>query len=403
MSSTTATCPLRKTLCNRVVTTKTALEVEIYNSIEAVNSVEWNTLLPEDNHLLRTPYLLAAEKANPHIQFRYAKIFDKDELVAVMLFQLINVNNGLRIQPAQNAKERMVNGIKKFINGLDISLLLCGNAFITGDFGFSLKKTTDSSVFVEGLGKVIEEIRKETRVNIVMVKDFRPENIEMGRLLTQYNFKEVGAQPNMEFTIRDNWHTFDDYLKDMTSKYRTKVKSKVKKLKGIESHELSVEEMHQHYQKVFELYSNCSDNAEFNLTTLTPEYFLSCKEQLPESFHIRGYFLEGKLVGFLSYFDIKGEMESHFVGYEPDINRQYALYHNLVIDHIRVAIEKKHSGISYGRTSLESKSNLGAVGVDLNSFVWSSNFFLQTFAHQIFDNMVGDDFIPRHPFKEEVA
>ncbi len=108
--------------------------------------------------------------------------------------------------------------------------------------------------------------------------------------------------------------------------------------------------------------------------------------------------MDDKLVAFMSYFIVDGKMESHFVGYDAQYNNKYAIYHNLLAEHISIAIEKKLSFISYGRTALESKSNFGAKGVHLNSFVYSKNMLLQTLAQPLFNSMK-TEFKDRHPFK----
>ncbi len=398
----TISCPAK--LFSRKNVVCDAIEVEVCTGIDALNKVLWNSVLPDKKMLLQTDYLEAAEKANPHITFKYGIVYENGDLSGVALFQLIKVKNGLRIRESadQNFKTKFINLVKKGVNSVNVNLLLCGNAFITGDFGIYHKKTANKEFFIKGVMKAIEQIRKEERVNIVMVKDFRPENIEEGRLLTQFGFKEVRAQPSMEFDVRPEWENFADYLAALSSKYRTKLKSKRKKAKGLTKRLMTLEEIRENKANIYRMYKDCSDNAEFNLTFLTAEYFVACKEELGERFQVLGYFgEEGQLVSFLSWFEMDGMLESHFVGYERHLNNQFALYYNLLLDHVEFAIDRKMHHISFGRTALESKSNLGAVGVELNSFAWSSNMILQYYAVPLFDSMRDNTgFIPRNPFKE---
>lgn len=397
MMKTTLDCPI-KMLCKTEEVADSTVEVCIVKSISDVNDADWNGFVMENKGLLNTNYLFAAETANPHIKFRYASIYANAELIAVCLFQVIEITNGLRIKKGKSDsfQDWAKTNTKKFINGLSLKLLLNGNAFITGDFGYCLKKTADKSQYLAGLHQAITAIDKEENLNIIMIKDFRPEDIAWGQELTKYSFKEVGAQPNMEFDVK--WDTFEEYLAALSSKYRVKVKSKLKKGKGLVKKELTLEEVEEQYVKIHQLYKRISDNAEFNLTFLTAEYFLECKRQLGDDFHIKGYYIDGELVAFMSYFIVNGKMESHFVGYEAKFNNKYAIYHNLLAEHIAIAIEKKLTFISFGRTALESKSNFGAKGVHLNSFVYSKNMVLQALSTKLFDSMK-TEFIERHPFK----
>lgn len=395
---TTLTCPMKQ-LC-RAEEAISEITVQIAHSVSDINKTEWNDFISADKGMLNTNYLFAAETGNPHIKFRYASIYNDSELIGVSLFQIISVSNGLRIKEIKDPtwKDRVKTYSKKFINGLNVKLLLNGNAFITGDFGYCIKSTANKSDYIAGLHKAIKEIDKEENVNITMIKDFRPEDIPWAQELTKFSFKEVGAQPNMEFDV--HWDTFEEYLAALSSKYRTKVKSKLKKFKGLERRALSLEEIEENYLKIHQLYKRISDNAEFNLTFLAADYFLQCKRQLGDKFQIQGYYLDGELIAFMSYFIVNNKLESHFVGYEAKFNNKFAIYHNLLAEHIALAIEKKLSFISYGRTALESKSNFGAKGVELNSFVYSKNMILQAMAKPLFDSMRSSNFVERHPFKE---
>ncbi len=400
---TTAACPIKQIICKEdTAKNSTALlKTEIFNGIDSVNPVLWESLIEQDRILFGIDYLRAAEESNPHIEFKYATIYDQGELIGTLLFQLIKVRDGLRLKTGDKLTktDKLVNWVKRRINGIDVSLLLCGNAFITGDFGFFMKKGADRNLFVEGINESIEKIKKTNKVNIVMVKDFRPEDLEMGRLLKNYAYNEVYAQPNMELDIRPTWLTFADYQADLVSKYRTKAKSKRKKLIGVEKRELTLDEIIEQKELIHQMYMKCSDGAEFNLTAISKDYYVELKRQLQDRFQVQGYFYEGRMIAFMSYFMEGDILESHFVGYDHQLNHKLAIYHNLLIDHVEIAINKKMKHLSYGRTALESKSNLGAKGTDLISFAWSKNWFLQTFAVQIFDSMRPVDWVDRNALK----
>ena len=121
---------------------------------------------------------------------------------------------------------------------------------------------------------------------------------------------------------------------------------------------------------------------------------------LGNDFLLRGYFLEDKLVGFMSGVVNKTSLDAHYVGIDYELNKQNAIYSRMLYDYVRIGIERKLEYINFGRTSGEIKSTLGAVPEELTCYVRHkksiANFLFKPFLRKIKPAV----FEQRYPFKK---
>ncbi len=398
------TCAIKTFLFGTNTLTKTLpITIEVYDSITQVDNHHWNQFLPENKQFLNASYLRAIELHHNDLKSYYAMIYHDSDLMGLVYFQVIDIHNGLRINDKHDKdfKEKVADLVKSGINKLSVRLLLCGNAFITGDYGFAFKSGLSDDVVVTALNQAMEMLQDLVKPTTALIKDWHPDDLEAGRLLTDQDFKEVHMQPNMILEMWDEWKTFEDYLACLTSKYRKNAKRLIKKGTELERRKLSVQEVIEQNDQIYTLFKNISDNADFNLTTPAYDYFLECKKNAPDLFQIMGYYYENKLIGFISYLVNGDHLETHFIGYEKEHNQQFALYTNVLYDQVKIGIEAGVKAIYFGRTALEIKSNLGAVGKEYNSFFWAKNPIFHRYGSVLFERLKdGNEGRLRHPFKE---
>ena len=65
------------------------------------------------------------------------------------------------------------------------------------------------------------------------------------------------------------------------------------------------------------------------------------------------------------------DMESHYFGLDYEVSRRFELYRSMLYDDIAAAIDGGARRLSFGRTSQEMKSSLGAVPVGMSWFARS--------------------------------
>lgn len=415
---------LCSSLSTQLADQQNAIYHKIYTSIKDVPTKIWDKLVPLHRFFLQRPYLNVLESTHKDkMDFRYVVYYDSEEAVAVSFFQLIRVEGkeNLRLNSAQKdiaqknetdckltdisktVKSKVVNRIHR----LSFRMLVAGNVFITGEHGFYYVPKFEAQAF-EALNKAIDDVlaqekAKNDEVTAVMVKDFYENALEKAKYLQEYAYQEIMAEPNMEMKIRPEWHTFDDYLASMLSKYRVRAKSFFKKGKHLVRKDLTVAEIEKHQEQLHEMYVQIADSADINLAKVSTTYFAELKRTLGDDFNIRAYFLEEKLVGFISTFKAHHELEAHFVGYDAAYNRKNAIYANVLYDIVRIGIEQKVERIVMGRTAPEIKSAVGAVGVHLNCFIRHKSYLKNQIIGLLVNQFRQDEWVQRSPFKEKKA
>lgn len=397
----TLSCPLEK---KEATCTVQALNSEIAHTIDHFSTEEWDKLVDNHQSFLKHAYLKGIQSHQSDNEYFYVRYSNDTGPVGCAVFQLVKVTEGMRIGQEEQLNGKLLNVAKTFFNKQTFRILICGNALVTGNYGFSFDIGIDQKKQIASIIKTIEDIKKKTKVDMVIIKDF--ENLHApsnhANTFAQIGYTSLLAQPNMLLELRPNWESFDDYMGDMTSKARTRVKKNIKKGKAIFRKDLSLEEVRENNELIYEYYRTVADRVDFNLSTVGTDYFLKCKETMGDDFRILGYYLENRLVGFISLALSEPQVESHFIGFDQSLNRSNALYPNILIDQIKFTIEEtKATSISFGRTALEIKSSFGAEPKDLVTVGWAKNPIYNRFIPKFFANLASnEEWVQRKPFKE---
>ena len=113
-----------------------------------------------------------------------------------------------------------------------------------------------------------------------------------------------------------------------------------------------------------------------------------------------GYFKEDKLVGYYTNIQSDGDLDAHFLGYDPECNRENQLYLNMLYDLVDDSIRLKCSNLIMSRTALEIKSSVGAVGHSMVLYIKSTNPILNLGVARAMNFFTPkEDWVPRSPFK----
>jgi len=394
----TGNCPVR-TFAFSCVNQSTTINYKIYDNCSDLPT-NWDSCLPNQSLLMQTPYLQAIEDANTgNLHYRYVHIEKDGELCGAAYFQIIPFKGKMGIEPKDSF---FVRTIKNAINAKTFYVLVCGNSFLTGHYGFHYEsdKINGTEAF-KALNGAIEKLCADKSLNIhmIMAKDFPPAHIEAAKSLVDFKYTETKFQPNMSLDIRENWVNLDAYKADLLSKYRVRAKKILKKAAEIEVRILTPEEIRANRSIIYEYYREVVERAEFYLAKVNEDYFENCAKNMPENFFLKGYFLEGRLIGFITYFIKGGHLESHFIGYDTAVNRSHKLYNFILYDLLETALENGVKKLVYGRTAMEIKSTIGAEGVNMNAFLKLTNSFLNRFLSYFTKTLVDENWTPRNPLK----
>lgn len=360
---------------------------------------EWDTVVAPQNLFLSSAYFQVLEDSKPDNMQCYAVAFYKQEiLVGGALFQYLNFKKHSSFQ--QNTSWCDVRNylIQKFSK----DVLIIGNNMLTGQNGFYFSLALISPEEIPTLleAAVREFQRKEKRTALIIFKDFQKSNISFFNKPLFKSYFKFSVQPTMILKVKPEWLTFEDYLAAFSKKYRARAKTARKKFEGLEKRELAPEDIKRLQTSIYKLYLNVLENAPFNTFVLTAHHFYSLKENMKENFRIFGYFKEDELVGFHSFICNKKDVDTYFLGYSNELQKQNQLYLNMLLDMVAFSIENKFEKIILGRTALEIKSTIGAEPVEISGLIKHNGFFTNLLMPKIFPLLEPKaEWLQRKPFK----
>jgi len=377
------------------------LTYSISSTIKTVPE-NWDTIAAS-TIFLQINYLKVLEQSAPkNMQCHFISVFKDTELVGVALSQFIDLNKvnsyGERDTTIKTAARNFV--FRNFCS----QVLFIGNNMLTGQNAFAHNEAISATEMLKTLLKATENLEtifkeKGSKIHLTVFKDFETKDADIFAKILP-NYYQFSTQPNMVFNIPKEWYTETDYIDSLNKKYRDQFKRARKKQLGIEKRKLSLTEIQLRRKEIYYLYETVAKNAPFNTFMLTEHHFENLKEQLKDNFLFYGYFLDEKLIGFNTLIKNGKIMDTYFLGYDLDLQREKMLYLNMLYDMIAYSIKKDFSEIVFARTALEIKSAVGAKPIEMRGFIKHHFFAVNKCIGTIFKYLEPKtEWQERNPFK----
>ena len=346
-----------------------------FSSIDKISDEIWRNLDCESNVYFHRSFLKAIEENHPDIIFSYIILIDKDKKpIAFASIQIVD----FYIDTIKNDIEILIRKLKNIGRKFHIipdkkplKLLICGNTFVSGEHGIFIKQKQDKKLLIKKLAKAIlhfSNADKKLKIDAFLLKDFINESLLITDELKDFNYHPFSVEPNMVLTLDENWQNFDDYLASMKTKFRVKARKAYKQSSAIRIEEVTKEDLVNKLPEITTLYKKVASNADFNLGDFNLETYTKLKEKFGENYILKTYWLNHKIVGFISGVINQNSLDAHFVGIDYELNREYAIYQRMLYDYIEIAISKRLKTINFGRTASEIKSSVGAEPRDLTMY-----------------------------------
>jgi len=164
--------------------------------------------------------------------------------------------------------------------------------------------------------------------------------------------------------------TFEHYLSSLRSHYRYRVKKALKKASGLSMVKIKQKDFNkEHYALYLEVYQNSKDKLE----CLTMAFFRT----FPSELYVFKKRDSDVSLGFVQLVQEGDKLIFLFGGFKKDCNRDYDLYMKMLIEIIRIGIERGVDRIEFGQTAEETKLKLGCVAIPKYLYVHHSNSALQ--------------------------
>ncbi len=385
------------------------------DSITKVNKEDWNKIACHGSPFLNISYLSVLENEHPdNMCFHYAVIYSDERPVAITYFQVVNFssetfesyinqeNTEVSCPVTNYLKKYLTNHLICNVSKMNMRLLICGNAFVSGEHGLAcipgMNKTEIFDVLADIIYEISEIEKSRGKIAAILVKDFSTSAKDVADELKEFKYHDFLVEPNMIVNI--NWETFEEYLNAMSKKYRNRAKSIIKKGTDIQRKYLSVNDIQENAGKIQILYDNVHLKATFRMASLTADYFVEMKNRLQNQFNFIAYYYENELIGFRTSFVMNDSIEAHFIGLNYQVNKELELYQNILYDYVKETIEKRLPKLTLGRTASEIKSTVGAEAYQLICYVRHRNPISNQLIKPFIDSIKTTEWIPRNPFKE---
>jgi hypothetical protein len=386
------------------------LKVSLFPDISKIPVRDWNAVC-KTNLFMSTEWIQAFNYVHPLIQSQGVLFYDSDIPVgAAWLHEIPVPELEMRATLESQLGARKAKTLSHFLAGWPfhcddnaIRVLVGGNHYISGEHGLAVVDGYQRRVFA-ALGELINSLCSgKSKISFALLRDYE-ENVhglaQFSDVLTGFDFVPVSTEPLMRLTLDADWYAMEDYSMSLQKKYRMRLNAVMKKTNAIETLNFSAKDIRKYNSRIHELYLNTFRRAEFKLLPLAEQYWSTMKDKFGEQFELTGYLLNEQLVAFRSSWRNGDALEAHFVGLDYEVNKVIPLYSKILYDFLQDGIIKGVQYIEYGRTAPEIKSTLGAVPVNLQTFVRHrsgiSTRILQPFIRKrSADNAI----IYRQPFK----
>ena len=333
----------------------------------------------------------------------YIGLFDGDRLIGIVITQFLDLN---QLESFGERDRCIKTYIRNFIfKNFASHVLFVGNNMLTGQNAFVFSQDILQEKALKSIHAATIDLRNQLqsegkKIHLTSFKDFGEVEIKSFELADYQKHYVFTTQPNMLFSIHENWNSEGDYVQALSKKYRDQYKRARKKIVHLEKKKMNLAEMTALEDDIYDLYFHVAKNAPFNTFFLPKNHFRIFKEKLQDDFLFYGYFENEKLIGFNTFIKNGETLDTYFLGYDDTVQKEKMLYLNMLYDMIGYAVEKQFKSIVFGRTALEIKSSVGAKPIKMYGLMEHRNGLINANLSKIFPYLEPEmKWKERNPFR----
>ncbi len=369
------------------------MDFNFYHKYDGIPKDEWETF--SNNGLFLSKDFLKTFEYKMDDKFSSVYIVAKIEsrVVGIVYAQIFKLNSKKINEYIKHGNPRLtlLNRFKLILSKLlNFKVCFLGNLFMSNvsSFYFNIRlKPSD-------LSKILQQLSNFSGTRFIMIPEFFKNFIP----LNSWNFKSLYVEPDMCMQISPKWNHFDDYVNDIQSKYKKKLRKVLYNSTNLEIRELEMEDLKLYHKQINKLFDNVFYNSSFNALKFKT-YFLTLLIKNKINISVQGYFIENELHAFSSSIVYKNKLYVYFMGLNYALNKVYDIYSKMLYDKIKYAINHRLDEIKFGRTASEFKSNFGAQPVYNRAYIYSNSNLLIMIISPFINLIKPKNWIQRNPFK----
>jgi hypothetical protein len=157
-------------------------------------------------------------------------------------------------------------------------MLVCGTFLSTGPHGVAFAEGEDTARLRPVVEEAIYRIRHSIKLfgdsDLVMIKDLTDNQKEAAAAQRRFHFRRFETEPNMILSFEPGWRSFDDYLRDMRSEYRIRIRRTIRKLEtsDVILESLDPEQVKAKSAEIHNLYLQVHEHQKLRLVTIRPQW-----------------------------------------------------------------------------------------------------------------------------------
>lgn len=397
----------------------TGLQFVIADSIDLIPGESWDRVTVASSVFLSRNYLRTLECATPDgLSPRYAMVFDGKSPIVAIAAQLVEINGKKLISQSEDDtgrnrdlkrtipkmfKEIGESAKRKAIAKIQGRLLVCGNLLSWGQHGLAFSRdyplATCWSAVAEALYRIRRAERLSGQTDIVMIKDFTTREEEGISELSDFEYAPLETDPNMVFAFPATWRTFEDYLNDLASKYRSGAKKIIKDVinAGITLEVLT--DVSPHAERIHQLYLQVQSKAAVRPVSIKQNYLPEMATTFGSDFRCTVARMGQEIVGFITTLKDGDTCVGYYIGFDYNVNQQAPLYFRLLQVCIEDALRFGCQRLSLGRTALDPKARMGARPESMRAWLRHRQPLLNWMVQGLLGAIPHDEAPDRNPFK----
>lgn len=346
-------------------------------SVSQLDASAWDTLTAGSSFFLSRRYLGALEAAHPaNLSPRCALLYRGRRPVAAVSCQLVQVKAA--------------------------RLLVAGNLASWGQHAAAFAPGLDPAEAWPGVAEALYRIRRAEklsgRTDFVLVKDVN--DADAGApALRRFGYRPIATDPDMVLDLRPEWRRFDDYLAGLQSKYRSAVRGAAKKLAAAGCVVGPIADPAAEALRLHGLYRQVLEASRLHPIELPPAYWPALAAAAGPCLRLTGIRKDGALLGFAATVRDGDTAVAYYLGYNRALRDELPIYFRLLHASIEAALEWGSRRVSFGRTSLEPKAQLGAKPVPTSLWARHPNPFVNGVVRNFFGAVPHGEAPERNPFK----
>lgn len=374
--------------------------IAVYDNISQINREVWQSVKPDMQFYQSYEFLQIIQDLHPQLHMRFALVYQNLSLRGIVYTQQMQFSYRHILNYTPSAGNFFTRTFKHFFSGKEVFLLNLGDVFFTGDKGIL---SANEAMLLPVMPEILNKINKTFTVNksgAFLMANLTLNDESKCVFYRSKKYHPFSTEPDMYMYLDENWHTLQDYMDALTSKYRTRAKKVFSISADIICKTLSVEDAIKYKQEMSVLYNNVMDKTDFNLAKLNPDFFARVQQQYPLNCTLKGYFLEDKLVAFVCLFACNDrQLHVHYIGLNYEVNTSHKLYNRMLFDFVQFAIDNHFTKIHFGRTATEIKSTIGAQAMPLKAYLKMNNKIINMLLPALLRRIKPQPYTLRSPFK----